>query len=233
MKTGYFLDNSFNTMDTDEYDYVFTGPPCYEDFEYLGVSLKDPISYKTKLLDPWVPRLHPRSGLCTIAFTANRKHNSQIYPKFVYLCETFFENDYVLRDVKYVKKKDTYDGYSSTIIHVYTFLKNGMKGVFNLRKNKLFETYGKECWGPFKNDVKALPEHHHHGLAMPIEVPTYCIQNFTNPGDVVYDQFCGLGTTLWAAKRLGRQYLGYEIREDVYNEGKKILEKEQVNSFYE
>ncbi len=37
------------------------------------------------------------------------------------------------------------------------------------------------------------------------------IQSSTNPGDVVLDPFCGCGTTIHAAQKLGRQWIGIDV----------------------
>lgn len=50
-----------------------------------------------------------------------------------------------------------------------------------------------------------------HPTQKPIEVLTPFISAFTQPGDVVLDPFCGSGSTLLAARDLGRAYLGIEL----------------------
>jgi site-specific DNA-methyltransferase (adenine-specific) len=51
-----------------------------------------------------------------------------------------------------------------------------------------------------------------HPAPFPEELPTRCID--PSPGDVVLDPFAGSGTTLKAAKRLGRKAIGIEIEEE-------------------
>lgn len=52
-----------------------------------------------------------------------------------------------------------------------------------------------------------------HPVQFPTEIPSRCIAATTDPGDVVLDPFMGSGTTLVAAKNLGRRAIGIEIEE--------------------
>lgn len=52
-----------------------------------------------------------------------------------------------------------------------------------------------------------------HPCPYPVAIPTRCIAATTNPGDAVLDPFMGSGTTLRAAKDLGRKAIGIEIEE--------------------
>ncbi len=52
-----------------------------------------------------------------------------------------------------------------------------------------------------------------HPAPFPLELAERVIKLFSFKGDLVLDPFAGSGTTLVAAKRLGRHYVGYEIEE--------------------
>jgi site-specific DNA-methyltransferase (cytosine-N4-specific) len=53
-----------------------------------------------------------------------------------------------------------------------------------------------------------------HSAAFPESLPTWFIKLFSEAGDVVLDPFSGSGTTCVVAERLGRNYVGIEIKED-------------------
>lgn len=53
-----------------------------------------------------------------------------------------------------------------------------------------------------------------HGCQMPVEVLSRVIRACSNPGELVLDPFAGSGTTLVAAKLLGRRWLGIELSPD-------------------
>jgi len=52
-----------------------------------------------------------------------------------------------------------------------------------------------------------------HPAPFPLEIPARLIRMFSFPGDTVLDPFIGTGTTLLAAKLLGRNGIGVEIDE--------------------
>lgn len=52
-----------------------------------------------------------------------------------------------------------------------------------------------------------------HPCQKPIEVMLWCCECFSDSGDEIVDPFMGSGTTLRAAKDLGRRAIGFEIEE--------------------
>jgi DNA modification methylase len=50
-----------------------------------------------------------------------------------------------------------------------------------------------------------------HSAAFPSALPSWFIELFTNPGDIVLDPFMGSGTTLEAASALGRAAIGIDL----------------------
>jgi DNA modification methylase len=52
------------------------------------------------------------------------------------------------------------------------------------------------------------------GISFPRALPDRFIRQYTNPGDLVLDPFCGVGTTVRVAAELGRRAIGFEIDPD-------------------
>ena len=56
-----------------------------------------------------------------------------------------------------------------------------------------------------------------HPTEKPVELMKFYIANSSNIDDLVFDPFSGSGSTLIAAKELGRKYLGCEIDKEYYD----------------
>lgn len=69
-----------------------------------------------------------------------------------------------------------------------------------------FTAYTKSIWDMPTVSAKRIG----HEAPFPLELPRRLIKLYTYPGDVVLDPFCGSGTTLLAARRLGRRYIGVD-----------------------
>lgn len=62
---------------------------------------------------------------------------------------------------------------------------------------------------------------HRHKYASPPEVVRRFVELLSEPGDLVVDPFCGFGTTLKVATRLGRRALGYDTDHDCVLESER------------
>ena len=53
-----------------------------------------------------------------------------------------------------------------------------------------------------------------HFAVFPEKLPETCIKAASREDDIILDPFAGAGTTLWVAKKLGRQAVGYELSQE-------------------
>ncbi len=67
-----------------------------------------------------------------------------------------------------------------------------------------------------------------HPAIMHIDLARDLIHSFFEPADLVFDPFCGEGTTPVAAKRLQRHYLGFEISPYWVNRANERLRRTQL-----
>jgi DNA modification methylase len=63
-----------------------------------------------------------------------------------------------------------------------------------------------------------------HGCQMPEQLLARIIRVSSNPGDLVVDPFSGSGTTLVVAKKLARNWIGFELSEQYANEIRRRLD---------
>lgn len=73
-------------------------------------------------------------------------------------------------------------------------------------------------WFTWEKDGKEIPKI--HPSQKPVTVLKRLIEIFTDEGDVVIDPCCGSGSTLRAARELGRSAYGFEIDRNFYTRAK-------------
>lgn len=65
------------------------------------------------------------------------------------------------------------------------------------------------------DDLESLRSWHQERLGYPTQKPVALLERIvaasSNPGDVVLDPFCGCGTTVHAAEKLGRRWIGIDV----------------------
>ena len=104
----------------------------------------------------------------------------------------------------------------------------------------VWQRYAESCWMDinqndvlsFRNAREEADERHISPLQLtPIR---RCIQLWSNPGDIVFSPFAGIGSELYCAVEMGRRAIGVELKESYYRQAianLRGLKKRQVGLF--
>ena len=83
-----------------------------------------------------------------------------------------------------------------------------------LAKGKVPETW----WPDFSPVGRIARERTGYPTQKPVALSERIIKASSNPGDIVFDPFCGCATTCVAAEKLGRQWIGSDIWEEAHEQ---------------
>lgn len=75
------------------------------------------------------------------------------------------------------------------------------------------DVYVRDVWDDIKPIINVSKERLGYPTQKPVALLERIIEASSSPGDMVLDPFCGCGTTLVAAEKLGRRWAGVEISE--------------------
>ena len=67
-----------------------------------------------------------------------------------------------------------------------------------------------------------------HPAVFPIALPAHFIKTLTHKGELVLDPFSGIGTTLIAAQDLGRNGVGFDLKEEYIEISRKRLSQKRI-----
>ena len=70
---------------------------------------------------------------------------------------------------------------------------------------------------------KIIPSSSHHPTEKPTALASHFIKLHSLPNDIILDPFCGSGSTLLAADKLNRQWIGFELDEKWFNHATEKL----------
>ena len=107
----------------------------------------------------------------------------------------------------------------------YAHLTNEIKEKSKIDKNFWLSLKNSDVW--LMNPEKS-GDGREHIAPFPYELPYRLIKAYTFIGEIILDPFCGSGTSLLAAKDLGRNGIGYEINSDFTKTIKNRLEQETL-----
>jgi len=120
--------------------------------------------------------------------------------------------------------------------HPYT--KRNSSPDFSMRRQKksaVNENLTGERWvktllpGPSRpNMIKEERSYISHPSMKPLAVLQPLIKCYSNPADLILDPFAGSGSTLIAAHNEHRSAIGYEIKDNFYNEAKERIKRHQA-----
>ncbi len=82
---------------------------------------------------------------------------------------------------------------------------NRVKKESTITRDEFLE-YTKSVWSFKTESAKKVK----HPAPFPVELPYRCIQLYTFKDDVIFDPFCGVGSSAIAAISLNRHYLGID-----------------------
>ncbi len=68
-----------------------------------------------------------------------------------------------------------------------------------------------------------------HPTQKPLQLMKWIIKTYSKPTDLILDPFAGSGTTLVAAKELGRRFIGFELEQKYVDICKERLKQEVMN----
>lgn len=218
------------TIEADRVDCVVMDPPYNINFEsYTKSSLDFEDNINLDKFEDIIKELH-----------RVMKADSHLYcfAGFQTLTEftTIIKQHFQIRNVLvWVKNNFTPTDFSYNYAHQYEFIIFASKGQRYLNNKSVKEFNGtplnevkKTALGK-SSDVlqfKNLTNKKHSGQK-PTDLLSYLICNSTVEGEIVLDCFAGSGSTLVAAEKNARQWIGIELNEDCINICKERLNNEE------
>lgn len=119
-----------------------------------------------------------------------------------------------------------------TLRDVHEYILVFTKGDFARPKSNRKSTIGRDEFLEYTKSVWQFPAERArrvgHPAPFPVELPRRLIELYTFVGDVVLDPFCGSGTTCLAARRCGRHYVGYDVKEEYVHLAHRRLDEDRV-----
>ena len=99
-----------------------------------------------------------------------------------------------------------------------------------VHENIIFAVKGKYSFpGGRPKDLSTLRTLGSSQMVHPTEKPVGLLSNLitsvTKPGDLILDPFAGSGSTLVAAKKTGRRFIGIELDDEYYNKAQQRIEE--------
>jgi len=104
----------------------------------------------------------------------------------------------------------------------------GKKEVFNGLTAKEWTKLSRSVWQ--SREVSSPREQHHleHGATFSVALAKRAIKMYSKKGDTVLDPFSGVGTTVQAAREIGRKGIGIELYKKFVDISNEVLSQETL-----
>lgn len=234
---------------------VVTSPPyyLYKSYETQYSSFDQYLVYLKEILTEVVKVLKDCGFLCIniddrhLSFKRSKRKETENLATHAYLIKFLLSKGLVYRDPIFWKKvrgnktsggshcflgSYPYPPHIPILVpceYILIFKKPGRRKVNKeiKEKSKLtiqeFKTFGYGLWN-FPGEYSKK-----HPAVFPLELPKRLIKMYSFYGDIVLDPFMGRGTTCKAARMLGRQYIGIDIKTEYVSLAKKYLSQLELN----
>ncbi len=126
-------------------------------------------------------------------------------------------------------KKDSAMCRQGTADYIITFRKDGDNEELITHTNESFpvnkwQNYASPVWMDINqsNTLQKQSAREHqdekHICPLQLDVIERCIELWTNPNDIVFSPFAGIGSEIYQALKMNRQGIGIELKESYYNQ---------------
>ena len=86
-------------------------------------------------------------------------------------------------------------------------------------------------WVIDKRDSSGKHANVYHGNFIP-QIPYQLIKRYTNENEIVLDIFSGSGTTLFECEKLKRNFIGFDLNDDILKYTKSQMTKNSPIKYY-
>ena len=135
-------------------------------------------------------------------------------------------DEYLLSELKQIQASHTLERahyYVDRLIKGLTVVRTPEGSDINLNRWKEYtDVHTDSLWIIPRRDGTGVHKADYWGNFVP-QIPQQMMQRYTRPGETVIDPFCGSGTTLIEAQRMGRNGIGVELRPDMVEHARGLI----------
>lgn len=192
---------------------IIMSPPDMSD---TGLSASEYVSFLHDIYHQCSDKLADGGVLASI--TTDRKHNGSILLKHSEIINAL-ANRLRLFNYKIWAKSLKTNLYILNYAHMLFFTKGKIKTRHNITD------FFPDVWLLETDKIKGYKSKD----TFPTELVKRIVCNFTNEQDIVFDPFIGTGKTATVAKTFNRNYIGFEIKQDVIDIANNLINNQENN----